>query len=437
MKSNKSKKIMATVVAVLLLIYSAYQVHLNTREGLTTETAMFASISDVIDSEAFAIRNEKIITESYTGVLNYAVSDGVKVSANSTIAKVFGNENDATAESRIGRINSEIENLKSLSNPGTYHAVNSEQIGKQTDDTRDAITKVTRQNEYNRLAQLKYDLLTTMNRKLIVTGKESSEDYAERIAELENERAAIEKSTGSSVGSISSPVSGYFVSYIDGFENSVSVDEVESLTPDRLNELIAGNNEPVDEIPNVIGKLTTEFEWYLACVLNEDDVAKLENFVSVEIEIPFVTVEKIPAKIIAKNKNEETGETAVILECSYINSEIAVVRSEAIKINIRTYSGLLVNEKAIHFENVEQTINKDDGTVETVIHKNIKGIYVKFGDRIQFVQVFSDKTINGYAICKIELDDNEQERLVTGRTIQIYDEVIVEGTDLYDGKIVY
>ena len=437
MNSNKSKKAMATIVAILLLIYSAYQVHLNTREGLTTETAMFASISDVIDSTGFAIRSERIITESYTGVLNYSVSDGNKVSAGSPIAKIFGNENDATAESRIGRINSEIENLKSLSNPGTYHAVNSEQLGKQTDAVRDTITTITRQNEYNKLAQLKYDLLTAMNRKLIVTGEESSEDYAERIAVLENEKATIKASAGSSTGLVSSPVSGYFVSYIDGFENAVSVDEVESLTPDKLKELMVGNGNEPNEISAVIGKLTTEFEWYLACVLNEDDVAKLENFTSVEIEIPFVTVEKIPARIIAKNRNNETGETALILECSYINSEIAVIRNEAIKINIRTYSGLLVNEKAIHFEDVKKTISKDDGTVETVIHKNVKGIYVKFGDRIQFVQVFSDKTINGYAICKIELDENERERLVTGRTIQFYDEVIVEGTDLYDGKIAY
>jgi len=327
--------------------------------------------------------------------------------------------------------------LKSLSNPGTYHAVNSEQLGKQTDAVRDTITTITRQNEYNKLAQLKYDLLTAMNRKLIVTGEESSEDYAERIAVLENEKAVIKASAGSSTGVVSSPVSGYFVSYIDGFENAVSVDEVESLTPDKLKELMVDNGNEPNETSAVIGKLTTEFEWYLACVLNEDDVAKLENFTSVEIEIPFVTVEKIPARIIAKNRNNETGETALILECSYINSEIAVIRNEAIKINIRTYSGLLVNEKAIHFEDVKKTISKDDGTVETVIHKNVKGIYVKFGDRIQFVQVFSDKTINGYAICKIELDENERERLVTGRTIQFYDEVIVEGTDLYDGKIAY
>ena len=51
------------------------------------------------------------------------------------------------------------------------------------------------------------------------------------------------------------------------------------------------------------------------------------------------------------------------------------------------------------------------------------------------MQIFSDATINGYAICKVSLSTEEREQLVTSTTIQLYDEVIVEGTDLYDGKM--
>ena len=47
----------------------------------------------------------------------------------------------------------------------------------------------------------------------------------------------------------------------------------------------------------------------------------------------------------------------------------------------------------------------------------------------------SDATIDGYAVCKLNLSSSEKEQLVTSRTIQLYDEVIVEGTDLYDGKM--
>ena len=69
------------------------------------------------------------------------------------------------------------------------------------------------------------------------------------------------------------------------------------------------------------------------------------------------------------------------------------------------------------------------------VEQNVKGVYIKSGSRVRFVQVFSDATIDGYAVCKLNLSSSEKEQLVTSRTIQLYDEVIVEGTDLYDGKM--
>ena len=76
-----------------------------------------------------------------------------------------------------------------------------------------------------------------------------------------------------------------------------------------------------------------------------------------------------------------------------------------------------------------------EGNEVDVTYENVRGVYVKSGSRIRFVQIFSDATINGYAICKVSLSTEEREQLVTSTTIQLYDEVIVEGTDLYDGKM--
>ena len=76
-----------------------------------------------------------------------------------------------------------------------------------------------------------------------------------------------------------------------------------------------------------------------------------------------------------------------------------------------------------------------DGNVTEHVEQNVKGVYIKSGSRVRFVQVFSDATIDGYAVCKLNLSSSEKEQLVTSRTIQLYDEVIVEGTDLYDGKM--
>ena len=125
----------------------------------------------------------------------------------------------------------------------------------------------------------------------------------------------------------------------------------------------------------------------------------------------------------------------MILKCTYMNSELAAARKEPLRIIISSYSGVLVNEKAIHFCDVTAYETDNNGNEVETVYENVKGVFVKYGSRIRFVQVFSDATVNGYAVCKISLSASEREQLVTSKTIQLYDEVVVEGTDLYDGKM--
>ncbi len=119
-----------------------------------------------------------------------------------------------------------------------------------------------------------------------------------------------------------------------------------------------------------------------------------------------------------------------------MDSDIAAVRNEAVQVTVSTYSGVLVNERAIRFADVEYTTTDENGNTVTQTAENVRGVYIFYGGQLEFVQIFSEHSVNGYAICKTELSSEEQEALVTDSTIQLYDQVVVEGTDLYDGKIV-
>ena len=156
---------------------------------------------------------------------------------------------------------------------------------------------------------------------------------------------------------------------------------------------------------------------------------------TLKVEMPFATAETIPAEVVKINRDEASGDAVVILKCSYMNTDLAAARKEPLRIDLQSYAGVLVNEKAIHFADVTVTDTDTDGNVTEHVEQNVKGVYIKSGSRVRFVQVFSDATIDGYAVCKLNLSSSEKEQLVTSRTIQLYDEVIVEGTDLYDGKM--
>lgn len=427
------RKIGATAVAVLLLIYVGYQVYLSQYTGLKTEAATYSTVSESIDTTGFIIRDEEVISSSYSGVLNYTVDDGEKVAEGGAIAEIYPTEEDAAVQNRIARIDDELNRLSALETPSDSTASNPKLIGSQISKKITSILGALKSGSMSDVTDERNDLQLLLSQRQVVTGKESSGDYAAHVNELHEERIALTQSASASIGTVSSPAAGYFIRSVDGYENAVSLDGVTSLSVSDVRAL--EEEEPAGTDTESIGKVAKDFNWYIACILTENDLVRLDRTTKVTVEMPFATVEQIPAEVVKINRDSETGEAAVILKCTYMNSDLASARMETLRINISSYSGVLVPKSAVHFADVVAHETDEDGNEVDVTYENIRGVYVKSGSRLRFVQIFSDATINGYAICKVSLSTEEREQLVTGDTIQLYDEVVVEGTDLYDGKM--
>lgn len=444
MDSRKIRKAGAVAIALLVLISVGSQIYMARRRSVVTETAAYASVSDTLQAKGFAVRQEAVIDEAYNGMLSYRVSDGARVAAGETIADVYASESHAAAQNRIDGIEREIQNLEGLTSPGDYSVANPSLIGAQIYTALGDILDETRKNNFSQITSLKENLQTALNRKQLITGEESTEDYKARIADLEAQKMTLSASAGEKIDSISAPQAGYFMSVTDGFENAVDFEHVPYLTPSEIEQLQQKEESGESMSLTPIGKVSGDFNWYLACVFSDEDMMKFENVTNVSLEIPFASTEQIPAAVIAKNRDNSSGKTAVIFQCSYMDAGIALLRNESVQINVKTYSGVLVKKEAIHFEDVEYEVYDEEGEAVlnesgepvTAVAKDVKGVYVKYGGRLKFVQIFSEKTVRGYAICKTQLSDEEQEQLVTDGTIQLYDEVVTEGTDLHDGKLV-
>lgn len=440
--SRKWRNIGVIAVALLLLVYVGNQVYTIVKKGISTEVATYATVSDTLQTKGFAIRMETVITSAASGVRSYAVSDGSRVAKGDPVADIYQNESDATAQAKISRLQDEVDVLQALSSPGDTYVSNHDLVNKGIQSALDDIYKAQKAGDYTLLSSGKKAFLSGLSLKNIITQKESTEDYAQRLGVLQTQLDSLKSSTGGRIDYISADFSGYFISQTDGLENAVPaessdelLEKVKVLTVSQVENLLSLQTSQ-DSSP--VGKIASDFNWFITAVLTKDQAALLTDITSVSIEVPFATTEKIPAKIIAKNVDKDTGEMAVVFRCNYMSPDIAKIRSETIQINIRTYQGVTVSEKAITFEDVTETVTNADGTQTQVVHEKVRGVYVKDGRIIRFVQVFTDKTINGYAICKTEADLSEEEKaqLYTGNTVQLHDEVIIGETDLYDGKLI-
>lgn len=429
------RRIGATIVAVLLLVYVAYQFYLARYTGVDTETAMYSTVSETIDTTAFIVRSEHLVKSGVKGVLNYTVDNGERTAAGGIIARAYPSEEDASARNRIDRIDDELTRLAVLENPGEIVTSNSKLIGGQVSDKIVSMLESMRKGSIDDVEQQKNDLQLLLSQKQIITGVESAEEYTKHLDALRAERNELLASSAAHTGIVKAPAAGYFIQSLDGYEDAVDIEYVSSLSVQDINALI-NEDRAKEQNGRVLGKIAKDFKWYVVCVIDENDYVRLDRTTDITLEMPFATAEKIPAKIIDINRDLETGEAALIIECLYMNADLASTRKEPLRINISEHSGVLVNEKAIHFNDVVVSETDADGNETETVYENVKGVYIKYGSRIRFVQVFSDATVNGYAICKTTLTTAEREQLVTGRTIEMYDEVVLGGTDLYDGKII-
>ncbi len=430
MNGRKIQRIAAVLLTVLLLCYVGYQIYLANHRGIVTELAMYGTVSDTVQARGYLIREESVVDASYSGVLSYRVADGTRVAKDGVIADVFSSERDASVQNQIAQLDREIDIMEELSRPTDLFSVTPAMAGTQINMTMNQLLAQVRDNDFSRFEELKKDLLSALNRRQMLMGDEMAGEYSQRIVELTQQRNALASSAGNAIGSVTAPKAGYFVSTVDGLESAAVSEEAAHLTAEQVKALLA--LEPSASAG--VGKICSGFNWYIACVIPDADMWHFEGVEDVEFTIPAASSAVIPGKIVAENRDAETGEVAMILECSYMDAGLASARNEDIAISVHTYSGVLVRESALRFRDIAYTETDENGNEVEKVAENVRGVYVLNGRQLEFVQVFTERTVNGYAICKTELSDTEQASLVTENTIRLYDNVVTEGTDLYDGK---
>lgn len=436
MNSPILRKLVSALLALLLLIYVGYQVYNAGYQSVRTETAVYASMKDVAQTTGFAVRKETVIPQSSAGVVTYTLGKGGKVSKGGVVAEIYSSAADAAAQQEIKSLNEEIESLTKLNSPGDTYAANPDLLDKQINQKLSVLLEDIHNKDYEKLEEPKDAFLYLLNEKQIVTGK--VKNYNERISALKSRRDSLTASAGQKAGQVTSPVAGYFIGEVDGYEPVFNYDDILNITVDDIRAAEAKNVAPD---VGAIGKVSQQFDWYFACVLPPETALKLSRVQAqgrkVSISMPFASTEPIPATVAAINQKDRESEAAVVLKCSYMNEELASIREETLQIQIAEYTGIRVSHKAVHFETVLQTVTDKDGKSRTEKHENVRGVYVMHGSEIEFVQIFPLFSSGSYVICEaLEDGSPSQEELVTDRSVQLSDEVVVEGTDLFDGKVV-
>ncbi len=410
-----NNKLFSSLLLLVMLIYfTSYGVYTGVRffySPYKTETAFMHTVSDSYRTAAVAIRDERLVLQKIdeNDHVSYIRDDGEVVVSGSVVANIYSDEKQLSYRSQIKNYQSEIELLKKAEQSANRFLA-AEGLSNQVDDSIGDIVKSVIERDLDALASNREKLQLVMGKHRVSIGKDKN--YSERISYLEGLVSSLTKKLTDDYKEITVEEGGYFCSKADGFETLLTPD-FESLTVEQYRKIISGSErvKPSDKA----GKVQIGHDWYFAVAVDKEDLERFDLGAMVDIEVKVSGKAEIPASV-HKIITDGSGDAIVFLKTNYVSEPLITLRLVDIEIKFKSFSGLKISTKALRY----------DGLVE--------GVYVKNDKLITFKEIKRIYTGEDYILClpADKLNDEEEGRYPP---LSQFDEVVVEGTELYDGKV--
>ncbi len=391
-------KVLVLILSIFMLVTVFHQFVQVFEDDYTTETATVYSSAEKVTFNGVYVRNETVVSGGKNGVLSYPSSDGSKVAKDSVVAYVYKSANDIYINQQIENLKNEVEILKKEQSPGTTVVAQPEFISSLIDEKYRTITTLAARNDISSLRSESDDFQMLMGIYQIVIGEET--DYNDRIEQLEKQIKLLEAKQNNPIDIITVPNSGYFISYVDGYEDILSTDKLSSITADDIKEVIKNDGYNAAKVSKKsVGKIVDDYEWDLVGIVNPKD-ASFNPGKEVKVKLSS-TPDLLTAKIADVIETDDPEECVIVLSCEKLNFNLVQYRTERVEIILDDFNGIKVPREAVRF-------NKN----------NEKGVYVLLGQRIAFKKVDVIYECDEYLLSAITSDTSY---------ISVYEDIILSG----------
>ena len=390
-------------VILLAAVFAVHQFISSVYSPVKTETAVFYSASDGLNITGLIIRSETLVTSSEGGVMHFVLEDGSRVAKDGVIANIYDSESASITLSKIDSVNTKIEDIEEMLSYNDLEAADLDMINAKATQSLNNLIVSGASGNFGNMSELSDELLSALNRRQVAMGETT--DFSAQLEQLKAEKNELSASLPSAKGKVKAAMSGYFVSKADGYETVLTCGNPESITPEFMSSVSAA------ELPDgVIGKIVSDYEWYIAAEISINESLKYKEGDSLTIYTSVKSYPKLPVTVKKINISESSSTAVVVFSCNEMNSELATMRSGPMTVVTKEYDGLRVPSAALR------------------VVDSKRGVYVLTGMQVKFVEVNVLYKDDSYMICEKQTSDES--------VLRLYDEVIVKGKNLYDGKIV-
>lgn len=394
--------VVLSIIVISYIVYNAFAYSYSPidTQRLTEET----TIEETIDFKGFALRDEKIIDTSASGTVIPLAHDGKRVANGDDIAVVCQNDDQAAAYTKLESLKHELERYKNINDPDGTQELSADKLNTKISDAYDDIMDAVTTGAYDELPDALTAYADKCATKQILT--EGSIDLSAKLTSLENEIAAL-TAQNINYSSVKAPKSGYYINTIDGYESALSYKDALSLTSQQIESAL--NAKPAAVSGNSLGKIVESYKWYIVGETESQNSSYFKNGAKITVNFPKEGVNHVT--MLVEKADTQGDKMTVVLSCSLMDETFANMRTEDMQIVTKSHMGYRVPSNVIRFD-------EDNNT----------GIYVLRGKIITFIPVEIIYTEDDFAIISSSSSN--------GKSVRLYDEVIIKGKDLEDGKVI-
>ena len=385
----------------LAAAYLAVQIFAVLDRPYRTETAILYDMSDSLSCGGYLVFEQTEVPGE--GQMGYLVASGERVAAGTQVAEIYSDPSQARARTALTELDAQLALLQRSENTvGTDVDVLLNQRQSALYDLLDSLDR----QDYGQITAKSNDYLLTLNRLQITTG--AVRDFSGAKELIAQEQAAQQANLGSPAP-VTVSAGGYFVTADTAQMLTYSKEELDGMSALEMTDALL-DGAGVRGVSGA-GKLVTDYKWYFYGVCTADESKKFENVSSVDISFPGAAEKVLPATVESVEVDEASGLAKFVLSCEYVVADVMSLASATARIDFESFKGVRVSAKALNIVDGE------------------KGVYVKYGNLARFRKITVLYQDDKYILVP------EGGKVGTDNEVRLFDEVIVEGTDLYDGKI--
>ena len=336
MKKKKRNKIIAVIIALIIIGYLAYTIYLLIKQPTDIFTVEEGNVSQEETEIGYIIRDEQVVKgENYKNGIEQILTEGEKAAKGESIFRYYS-QNEETLKKQIAELDEKIQEV--MTSQTNRYTSDVKLIENQIDEKVQELNKTT---DIAKLTEYKKEINELVTKKANIIGEKSpSGSY---LKQLQDHRTSLENELNSGAEYIAAPESGIVSYKVDGLEETLTPENFSTLSKEYLESLNLKTGKII-ATSDESGKIINNFECYIATISDSEEAKNAK--IGDDVKIRLSNNAEIDAEIVYLSQENE-NENLLVLEIDEQIEELTNYRKISFDLIWWSYSGLRVPNQAI------------------------------------------------------------------------------------------